>query len=258
MTIVSRPVPRRRQSVNLRLPAIEEPKRRVLEAGVPLFREFLTEFRQDFGGWSPVTWRGLSGVLRNLEAEFGEVALSEITSREIDRYLSRRRREDGITAATCNRYLAALKTLYKQARIWGYVENLPTDALQMQKESSKVPDALSDDELERLLQHCAEPIHTIVALAADTGMRKSEIGRLCWSDLDLETGLITVRKTKNGRFRAIPMTTRLRKLLPALMSNPQTPEASVFASVDIARKLTAAPAPAGQRLPGTYGWTPGR
>ncbi len=111
MTIVSRPVPRRRQSVNLRLPAIEEPKRRVLEAGVPLFREFLTEFRQDFGGWSPVTWRGLSGVLRNLEAEFGEVALSEITPREIDRYLSRRRREDGITAATCNRYLAALKTL---------------------------------------------------------------------------------------------------------------------------------------------------
>ena len=56
-------------------------------------------------------------MLRNLESEFGEVLLSGITPRAIDRYLSRRRREDGITTATCNRYLAALKTLFKQARI---------------------------------------------------------------------------------------------------------------------------------------------
>ena len=37
----------------------------------PSFSEFLAEFRQDFSGWLPVTWRGLSGVLKNLETEFG-------------------------------------------------------------------------------------------------------------------------------------------------------------------------------------------
>ncbi|MBT5141422.1 MAG: tyrosine-type recombinase/integrase, partial [Gemmatimonadetes bacterium] len=186
----------------------------------PTFGEFLVEFRQDFGGWSTVTWRGLSGVLRNLEAEFGDVSLSGITPRDIDRYLSRRRREDGLSSATCNRYLAALKTLFKQARIWGYIEELPTDALTMQKEESKVPDALTDGELDRLLQHCSEPTYTIVALAADTGMRKSEIGRLCWGDLDFGVGIITIRKTKNGRFRAIPMTSRVRELLPRMVPVP--------------------------------------
>jgi integrase len=211
----------------------------------PTFSDFLLEFRQDFSGWSPVTWRGLSGVLNNLEGEFGEIRLSSITPRAIDRYLSRRRREDGITTATCNRYLAALKTLFKQARIWSYIEELPTDALQMQKEASKVPDALSDDELERLLQHCPEPTYTIVAFAADTGMRKSEIGRLCWGDLDFGVGIITVRKTKNGRFRAIPMTSRVRELLPRTMPDDSTPDTSVFVRADIGPMLKKAALAAG-------------
>ena len=34
------------------------------EAGVPTFSAFLAEFRQDVGGWSETTWRGLSGVLK--------------------------------------------------------------------------------------------------------------------------------------------------------------------------------------------------
>jgi integrase len=217
----------------------------IAEQQSPLFSEFLVEFRQDFSGWSPVTWRGLSGVLKNLEQEFGAIRLSSITLRTIDRYLSRRRREDGITTATCNRYLAALKTLFKQARIWGYLDELPTDALTMQKEESKVPDALTDGELDRLLQHCSEPTYTIVALAADSGMRKSEIGRLCWGDLDFEAGIITVRKTKNGRFRAIPMTARLRQLLPKMMPIPPVPEATVFASVSIGPILKKAAEAAG-------------
>ena len=83
----------------------------------------------------------------------------------------------------------------------------------MQKESSKVPDALTDEELDRLLRHCPDPTYTIAALAADTEMRRSEIGRLCWGDIDFGVAIITVRKTKNGRFRVIPMTLRVMELL---------------------------------------------
>jgi integrase len=216
-----------------------------LPGTLPRFADFLIEFRQDFSGWSPVAWRGLSGVLRCLDGEFGEQLLSEITPRPIDRYLSRRRREDGLSSATCNRYLAALKTLFEQARIWGYLEELPTDALQMQKEASTVPDALTDEELDRLLQHCSEPTYTIVALAADTGMRKSEIGRLCWGDLDFDVGIIMIRKTKNGRFRAIPMTSRVRELLSRMVPVPPAPSAPVFDSVSIGPMLEKAAVTAG-------------
>ena len=37
---------------------------RLPEARVPTFSAFLAEFRQDAGGWSETTWRGLSGVLK--------------------------------------------------------------------------------------------------------------------------------------------------------------------------------------------------
>jgi integrase len=247
MAIVSQPVRRRRVASLAPFPPtdIETASAAPGKPQAPFFSDFLVEFRQDFSGWSPVTWRGLSGALRRLEEEFGSHAITDITPRSIDRYLSRRRREDGISSATCNRYLAALKTLFRQARIWGYIEELPTDALQMRKEASKAPDALSDDELERLLQHCREPIYTIVVLAADTGMRKSEIGRLCWGDLDFGIGIITVQKTRNGRFRAIPMTARIRDLLPKMMPDPVDPAATVFIHVDTGKHLKMAAESAG-------------
>ncbi len=100
-------------------------------------------------------------------------------------------------------------------------------------------------DVERLLQHCSEPTYTIVAFAADTGMRKSEIGRLCWGDLDFGVGLITVTKTKNGRFRAIPMTLRVRELLSRTMPVPLAPAAPVFARIDIGPLLKKAALTAG-------------
>jgi len=80
---------------------------------------------------------------------------------QIQSYLNRRRR-GGLTAATCNRYLAALKTLYKSAKIWGYVETRPTDDLTMLKEQSRVPPAL----LDKLLAQCSKSTWTVVVLAA--------------------------------------------------------------------------------------------
>ncbi len=87
----------------------------------PTFGQFLGEFRTDFGGWSPNTWRGLSGMLRKLDEEFGDQPLESITTRQIDRYLTRRRNLDGVTVSTTNRYLATLKTLFKTARNWDYI-----------------------------------------------------------------------------------------------------------------------------------------
>ena len=54
------------------------------------FRQFLEEFRA--GGGSENSWRGLSGILRKLVVEFGDVPVNQITSRQIQGYLNRRRR----------------------------------------------------------------------------------------------------------------------------------------------------------------------
>lgn len=206
----------------------------------PTFAGFLIEFRQDHGGWSPTTWRGLSGVLRNLEAEFGQIPLDQITPRQIQAYLNRRRRE-GISAATSNRYLVCLKTMLKTAKVWGYLEVVPTDDLKVLKEQSRVPSALTEEELAALLEHCPEPLRTVVAIAADTGMRKSELLRLQWEDVDFDAGTVTVRQSKNRDYRVIPMTARVRELLAGLVRGRQT----VLPVRDYSRPLAKAAKAAG-------------
>ena len=204
------------------------------------FGQFLAEFRTDFGGWSPNTWRGLSGMLRKLDDEFGDQPLESITTRQIERYLTRRRNVDGIATATTNRYLATLKTLFRTACNWDYLAENPASRLTMLKEQSRVPDALSDTELDALIAECPQRTRQVVILAADTGMRRSELQRLAWRDVDFEVGTLTVRQSKNRDYRVVPMTDRVRSLLMRLKPALTQPEQPVIAFGDIKRSLHSA------------------
>ncbi len=179
-------------------------------------------------------------MLRKLDEEFGGHSLDSITTRQIERYLTRRRNTDGITTATANRYLATLKTLFKTACNWDYISDNPTTRLSMLKEQSRVPDALSDHELDALIAECPERTRQVVIMAADTGMRRSELQRLSWRDVNFETGTVTVRQSKNKDYRVIPMTDRVRSMLMRLKPELTEPEQRVIVFGDIKRSLHSA------------------
>ena len=48
----------------------------------------------------------------------------------------------------------------------------------------------------------------ILAILADTGLRRGELLSLRWSDMDLGRGTVLVRYSKTGRGREVPLTTR--------------------------------------------------
>lgn len=65
-------------------------------------------------------------------------------------------------------------------------------------------------ELEKLLLACHDELRDIVALAVGTGMRIDELLHLQWTDVNLETRLITVQRgrqgtTKSGKMRHVPI-----------------------------------------------------
>ena len=69
---------------------------------------------------------------------------------------------------------------------------------------------LSPDEEQRLLTECAKAdsaAYTAVVLALNTAMRKDEIRRLQWNQIDLFQGVLTVGKSKTdaGTGRVIPL-----------------------------------------------------
>ncbi len=58
----------------------------------------------------------------------------------------------------------------------------------------------------------------------NTGLRWSEQRRLEWRDVDFLTGLLTVRQSKSGHSRQIPMNSVVRSTLFDLASRRQDPE----------------------------------
>lgn len=173
------------------------------------FAEFVAEFRQKHKGWSESTWRGTESILKRVVEEWGEVPLSGLNTRLIEGFLTTRLDQDGITKATHNRHLACLKTIFKMAVRWGALAHNPAAPIRSLKEDPTIPRALSDSETAKLLSELPDHARRTAIVALDTGMRKSELFGLQWQDIDFERRQVTVRQSKNGSFRVIPMTDRV-------------------------------------------------
>ena len=146
-----------------------------------------------------------------------------------------------MSPASQNRYLAALKSIYKAAVTYGFCKTNAAAAVTMQTEEIKARDVLDDEEFERLLAELPEYSRRIVLAAAETGMRSSEIRRLVWEDVDLAAGELRVAVAKNKEYRVVPLTRRLRALLEE-MKGEETPKtrSPVFEGVEIKKGLAAA------------------
>jgi site-specific recombinase XerD len=76
--------------------------------------------------------------------------------------------------------VATLKSLYKTALKWGYVSHNPAAQVTMMPEDQKVPDALTESQIERLLEVLPDYGKAVVIAAVETGMRSSELFQLQW------------------------------------------------------------------------------
>jgi integrase len=77
---------------------------------------------------------------------------------------------------------------------------------------------LSLNEIDLVLRNSPEYLRPIIVIAIHTGLRKSELFRLRWDDVDFNRGYVIASSmdnehTKNYRNREIPMTEQLRECL---------------------------------------------
>ena len=111
---------------------------------------------------------------------------------------------------TVIRYKAVLSAVFKYAIQQGYIKENPVADVYVKSAPNKIVRYLSDDEREALLESCKKStwdrLHLLVMLAITTGMRKSELINLRWSDINFDNGLASLADTKNGepRINAIP------------------------------------------------------
>jgi integrase len=75
---------------------------------------------------------------------------------------------------------------------------------------------LAGDEEQRLLEHAEYPMHELIVLALETGMRQGELMALNWSGVNLKRRIVTLADTKSGDGRAVPLSKRAAKTIESL------------------------------------------
>jgi integrase len=117
--------------------------------------------------------------------------------------------------ATANRLRANLAALFTWAMQRGKATANPVMLTEKRKEQSRER-VLADHELAAIWNACPEgDFGNIVKLLMLTGQRRSEIGGLRWSEIDLHNGQINLpgERTKNGHPHFIPMSEPVRAIL---------------------------------------------
>jgi integrase len=139
-----------------------------------------------------------------LHAFLGDLMLDEVTLDVIDRIRSARLKEG--SKGTCNRYLALVRAILLRARDeWEWVEKVPK--VRLFKESNSRERSLTVEQAKRLLDELPEYQREIVLFSLATGLRRSNVFRLEWRQVNLESrhAWIDGWQSKNRRPISVPL-----------------------------------------------------
>jgi integrase len=183
-------------------------------AGFAQFR-FLPWAETTFAS-KPKTWMWYrNGVRRLMEYQpISQLKLDELSGEQIAAYVGYRQ-TGGLEVSSINRELQVLRRLLHLAVDWGLVEKIPK--LRMLPGERHREFVLSRQEEAKYLAAAPEPLASIAAVLADTGMRPEECYRLRWDAVTWANGrngtlMVTHGKTAAAR-RLLPMTPRSRVIL---------------------------------------------
>jgi integrase len=160
------------------------------------------------------SWYRYEYSLNSLLSLYGDRKLTEINPKDIDDFKEIRLKS--VQPATVNRELSTLRQIYNLAKRWNqyYGEN-PVSISRLLPEENVKERILTAQEEEKLLSISNEYLKPIIITALHTGMRKTEILTLLWSNVDLSNGIITIDQTntKSKKMRRVPINSVLKTLL---------------------------------------------
>ncbi len=128
--------------------------------------------------------------------------------------------------SNANCALRTLRRMLGKAADWGVIAAAPR--IKLAKEYGR--SAIIDSEAEfKLLAVATQPLHDVLTLILDSGMRPGEVFQMRWEDIAWDRGMIFIPRGKTRRSRRhVPMSERVAKILHQ-RRNGQT-EGWVFAS----------------------------
>ncbi|MDF1800812.1 MAG: tyrosine-type recombinase/integrase, partial [Planctomycetota bacterium] len=212
--------------IDPRLEAMAKEGRRPIEEHID---DFL-QSKRDVGRASS-TIEEAERVMTWLVEATGARTLDDLTSDLLARAL-RQLRDRGLAVATVNKHLSIVNGFHRWCMKMGRMAFNPAQVLSKQDPSTdrrRERRSLTVDEVERLLVVARERGRAAWYLTALwAGLRRSELLRLTWGDLDLEAGLLTVIRGKAKRVDPLALHPHLVAELSRIKPPLSHPTARVF------------------------------
>jgi integrase len=155
----------------------------------------------------------LRSRLKIFAEKFDGQPVATITSAEIDDWL----RSLNVSPVTRNHYRRLIVLAFNFAIQREYATSNPAEKTAKAKEPKGDIGILTVTQAARLLEGASPDVLPYIAIGLFAGLRRSEIERLDWSEIDFESGLVQVKaeKAKGARKRFVTLQPNLREwLLP--------------------------------------------
>lgn len=209
--------------------------------------------------------RSVGLYLETLKGYFVDKRVSTITHSDIEdfklkRLRTRKANGESRTIASVNRELALLRAMMRFAKRQKWIASSPFeegDPLISTADETKRERVLTHEEETRLLEACGEReliykcrrgkkivqitardkgekrehLRALILTALDTALRRGELFKLIWQDIDFVRGTITVKamNSKTARARTVGMTQRVQDELENMwQKSPRRLDLSVF------------------------------
>ena len=215
-----------RDAVNFYLPHLHASNRTCTAA--ELVNELLKVKEAD--GASERYLSDLRSRLTQFSDSFDGKPVAEITSPLIDEWLrSLSDKETGkrLSPVTRNNFRRVLIVAFNFARERGYCIGNPAEKTARAKVIENAIGILTVEQTACLLESAAADLLPYVAIGAFAGLRRAELERLDWKEIDLQSSLIevTAKKAKSARRRFVRIQPNLAKWLQpyAQLSGNVTP-----------------------------------
>lgn len=173
-------------------------------------KNFLVYLKNERG----LSARTIDAYQRDLERLLQFLASEEIdspkqvTQHHVRAFIAQRHRQ-GLGGKSLQRLLSAIRSLFKWLLREGQVEHNPATPVKAPKSPRHLPATLDADAVGQLLDiPCDTPLairdKAIMELFYSSGLRLSELATLCWHQIDLPSGMVTVTG-KGNRSRMVPV-----------------------------------------------------
>jgi integrase/recombinase XerD len=134
-----------------------------------------------------------------------------ITSSHVREYLSEviSRR---VTSATVHAHARGTRAFLRFLKEEGYIST--PIKVKMPRVEQKKMRVLSPEELNTILKVCNNPRDkALILFLVDSGMRRSEARDLNWIDVDIPSGVVNIRRSKNKKARSVFIGVKTRRAL---------------------------------------------